>query len=127
MRDQLEWIVNFVDKSAASLEPQVGMATCLHRDQWASLRKDLLKTDVNAESLSKIEDCLFILCIDEADGAIATTAQAANPLTAVAAGAANGKSVATTQLQNDQRKIDGARLGQMLHGWGSKSNGGNRW
>ena len=95
-----------------------------------------LKKDVNVESLSKIEDCLFLLCIDEANGTFATAAHAAHGAiatiahaaqTAVAAEAATGKSFATTQHRYDLRKIDEARFGQILHGWGTKSNGSNRW
>ena len=58
MRNQLEWIVNFVDESAeSSWEPEVGMATCLHRDKWAKLRKDLLKKGegVSSQRQSRFE------------------------------------------------------------------------
>ena len=150
LHDQLEWVVEFVDESAADLEPEVGVATSWRRDSWAALRSNLLKTDVNAESLHKIENCLFILCIDEADDAVnaAVTAATAAASSSNAAAAASTATAATAAANSSnaaanmaysttaadkiaaatlQREVDGARIGQMLHGGGSKRNGCNRW
>lgn len=48
----------------------IGSLTTLDRDTWAKARTELLNINggCNAESLSKIDDALFALCLDEKVG-----------------------------------------------------------
>ncbi|XP_023218560.1 choline O-acetyltransferase-like isoform X2 [Centruroides sculpturatus] len=45
--------------------PPVGILTALNRKEWASIREQMIKNENNKESVRIIENCLFVVCMDE--------------------------------------------------------------
>ena len=126
IEDQLEWIIETVDAGGGEIEPEMGVATGWRRGKWAALRNDLLKTPSNVDSLKKIQNCLLVLCIDEptAEDRVAANVKKSR---ATANGHSCAVDAAALSDEMRQRLEDEARIGQMLHGWGSRHNGANRW
>ena len=42
--------------------------TSENRDVWADVYASLIKDEINKKSLESIQESLFVLCIDDADG-----------------------------------------------------------
>ncbi|XP_023220921.1 choline O-acetyltransferase-like isoform X2 [Centruroides sculpturatus] len=51
-------------KTAPAYKP-IGILTAHNRQQWSELRKDLIKSEINKQSITHIENCLFVVCMDE--------------------------------------------------------------
>ncbi|XP_067130228.1 uncharacterized protein [Centruroides vittatus] len=47
--------------------PPVGILTALNRKEWARIRERMIENDNNRESIQIIENCLFVVCMDESD------------------------------------------------------------
>ncbi|XP_023224274.1 choline O-acetyltransferase-like [Centruroides sculpturatus] len=45
--------------------PPVGILTALNRKEWARIREQMIEDDNNKESIRIIENCLFVVCMDE--------------------------------------------------------------
>ncbi|XP_052262226.1 choline O-acetyltransferase-like [Dreissena polymorpha] len=104
---QLERICDMADEGAETCQP-VGVLTTSDRSTWAGARAEMMTDMTNRESLSALETCMFVLCLD--------------------------KSIPISF--NHQRSVDETSMNlrddvslstQMLHGQGSKINSCNRW
>ncbi|XP_023223789.1 choline O-acetyltransferase-like [Centruroides sculpturatus] len=47
--------------------PPVGILTALNRKEWARIREQMIQNDNNKESIRIIENCLFVVCMDESN------------------------------------------------------------
>jgi len=84
-------------QSSESSPEPVGFFTTEHRDAWGSLYQELTKDPVNSESLKAINDSMFVMCLDNKN----STKDQSSPNSRIAL--------------------------QLLHGYGSENNSGNRW
>jgi len=78
----------------------IGILTTEHRDTWAVVNSKLKKDAVNAASLKAIEDSIFVMCLDKLNNHV--------------------------KMPEDMSPKSRMAC-QLLHGWGSDSNSGNRW
>ncbi|XP_067130253.1 choline O-acetyltransferase-like [Centruroides vittatus] len=85
--------------------PPVGILTALNRKEWAWIREQMIENDVNEESIRIIENCLFVVCMDESNE--------------------EAKKQTTSKSFSDQRLED--RAHHILHGNKSEHSTGNRW
>ncbi|CAG2105566.1 unnamed protein product [Medioppia subpectinata] len=105
--DKLKYIW-YLSKEYESCAPFVGILTTDNRKIWANTRKRMLLSDVNKQSLKYIENCLFVICLDDC--------------------------VSTKTTRNQRRdSIQMARMdptymaSTLLHGGGSQFYTPNRW
>ncbi|XP_067145486.1 choline O-acetyltransferase-like [Centruroides vittatus] len=47
--------------------PPVGILTALDRREWARIREQMIENENNKESIQNIENCLFVVCMDESN------------------------------------------------------------
>ncbi|XP_023224300.1 choline O-acetyltransferase-like [Centruroides sculpturatus] len=47
--------------------PPVGILTALNRKEWARIRERMIENENNKESIRNIENCLFVVCMDESN------------------------------------------------------------
>ncbi|XP_067001484.2 carnitine O-acetyltransferase isoform X2 [Anabrus simplex] len=86
-----------VMSSSPPPSPPVGVLTTENRNTWGKAYKALTKDSQNLCSLTSLEKCLFLVCLDDPNPSL---------------GSLNRQTVAALQ---------------MVHGCGSKSNSANRW
>ncbi|KAG9510018.1 Choline O-acetyltransferase, partial [Fragariocoptes setiger] len=95
--------------------PKVGLLTTENRKTWAHLHKRLIENEINLKSISQIEDCLFVMCLDSIVKPEATSRTASNRLSA--------SNRPRSGEQHD--KTYAAQL--ILHGGSSNLFAANRW
>ncbi|OWF36575.1 choline O-acetyltransferase-like [Mizuhopecten yessoensis] len=94
-------------EEVSDAEP-VGILTAAYRDRWADARIKLMQDSSNRDSLDAIERSIFILCLDSS----------------IPISFNHQNSIDETNLNiRDEVSL----LYQMLHGFGTKQNGANRW
>ena len=67
MYSLLSQVISLSEGSHGEGERAVGLLTALERDQWYSVRQQLMQSPTNRESLSAIEGSLFGVCLDTSD------------------------------------------------------------
>ena len=97
------------DENTLNAFSNIGFLTSLPRIEWAMARAELMKDSTNRDCLDMIERCIFIVCFDKPVIHLYT----------------NNK-----QDQSDETYImkeKTAMAMQMIHGFRSMNNSGNRW
>ncbi|XP_067130252.1 choline O-acetyltransferase-like isoform X2 [Centruroides vittatus] len=85
--------------------PPVGVLTALNRKEWARIREQMIEDDDNKKSIQIIENCLFVVCMDESNGDLRKH----------------------TRSKSYSNKIFEDRAHHILHGNKSEHSTGNRW
>ncbi|XP_023221857.1 choline O-acetyltransferase-like [Centruroides sculpturatus] len=85
--------------------PPVGILTALNRKQWASIRERMIENKNNKESIQIIENCLFVVCMDES----------------------NENLWKPTRWDSISKERMGQMANHILHGNKSEHSTGNRW
>ena len=67
MYSLLSQVISLSEGSHGEGERAVGLLTALERNQWYSVRQQLMQSPTNRESLSAIEGSLFGVCLDTSD------------------------------------------------------------
>ncbi|KAJ9064087.1 Carnitine O-acetyltransferase mitochondrial, variant 2 [Entomophthora muscae] len=66
IQQQLRKVISMVDNlSPDQLQPPIGLLTGEHRDIWSKARARLEKDSTNADTLSKIDRSLVVLCLED--------------------------------------------------------------
>nr|XP_022914216.1 carnitine O-acetyltransferase-like isoform X1 [Onthophagus taurus] len=95
--NQLLQQLHDIMEQSVATAPPIGILTSDSRDNWGKAYQQLIKDPENEASAKEIQKSLFLVCLD-------------GPM---------------SPLPNENRKTIAGR--QLLHGGGSKQNGGNRW
>ncbi|GIY38645.1 carnitine O-acetyltransferase [Caerostris extrusa] len=103
--DQLRQVLQMA-KDKENVQPPVGLLTTENRQTWAKLRHKLLKCNVNSVSLSCIENCLFVVCLDD--------------------GMRTVPSYSTIRKDSTTLELT-TMAGHLLHGSGTDAGTANRW
>ncbi|XP_067130226.1 choline O-acetyltransferase-like [Centruroides vittatus] len=85
--------------------PPVGILTALNRKEWARIREQMIENENNKESIRIIENCMFVVCMDESNEWIRKRTKP--------------KSFSYKRLED--------RAHHILHGNKSEHSTGNRW
>ncbi|GIY17479.1 carnitine O-acetyltransferase [Caerostris darwini] len=103
--DQLRQVLQMA-KDKENVQPPVGLLTTENRQTWAKLRHKLLKCNVNSVSLSCIENCLFVVCLDDGTRTVPSY----------------------STIRKDSTTLELTTMaGHLLHGSGTDAGTANRW
>ncbi|GFQ98712.1 choline O-acetyltransferase [Trichonephila clavata] len=103
--DQLRQIIQMA-KDKENVQLPVGLLTTENRQTWAKLRHKLLKRNVNSVSLSILEHCLFVVCLDEGTRTVPSY----------------------STIRKDSTTLELTTMaGHVLHGSGTDAGTANRW
>ncbi|XP_055944108.1 choline O-acetyltransferase-like [Argiope bruennichi] len=103
--DQLRQITQMA-KDKENIQPPVGLLTTENRQTWAKLRHRMLKRNVNSVSLSILENCLFVVCLDDGTRSVPSY----------------------STIRKDSTTLELTTMaGHVLHGSGTDAGTANRW
>ncbi|EDV28163.1 uncharacterized protein TRIADDRAFT_21860 [Trichoplax adhaerens] len=106
-REMIEQQLNCVFEKSWRPAPPIGVLTTSDRDSWFKSYDLLMKDQMSAESIEKIQKSMFMLCFDQDNSGL--------------------NNVQSHLFMDNDDGSRNASYGQMLHGGGSTKNTPNRW